>query len=648
MSKTTGYTYNNRGLLAGMTLPETISTTYIRNDLGLITRIIDPNGDFWDKGYDQMGRLTSRTDPLSNKTSYAYDSRSRISTVTFPESSLQLTYDGSGKVVRRLYSDGTDLKYTYDDNGRLLTTNGLTLSYDSRGGIVGSNGLIITRDNVGRVSTMTLATGKTVTYNYNIRGLVSQVSDWVGGSTNLTYDDDGRLSSIARPNGITTAYTYDQDGRLVGIVEQKGGIISSISLTRNGVGEITSAARNVPLMPDPSAGTRSFTYDAASQVSGYTYDKMGRLTADDTCTYTWDLASRLTSYTEGGNTVSFEYDGTGMRTGRSQGGVSRNYVWNYALSLASVSVVREGGSDIRYYIPLPGGRLLHSIEASDNTRRFYHFDEMGTTLYLTNDAGTITDSYGISPYGEITGEVGFTDNPFTFIGAYGVMREGTSRLFYMRARYYDSTNSRFLTRDPVKSLYGKRLDLYAYAAKNPLGYIDPEGLDEIFLERIFMDWDTINALQHILFPPLDPVGPPPKISFPGSNGGGNDIDNVVDNLFPEETLTPELEYVADQLSPFVYITPTPPNPSGEESDAKTSDIDNVVDYLFFEETSTPELEHVGLYLMDTMTIAPPVCTFGVRYEIENDTGKFFRPITSFTDEFQMSPPPRLNFLSHPE
>jgi len=66
---------------------------------------------------------------------------------------------------------------------------------------------------------------------------------------------------------------------------------------------------------------------------------------------------------------------------------------------------------------------------------------------LTNDAGSVTDSYAITPYGETVTQNGSTQNPFTWMGAFGVMQEGSTGLYYMRARYYDSTTARFLSPD---------------------------------------------------------------------------------------------------------------------------------------------------------------------------------------------------------
>ncbi len=122
----------------------------------------------------------------------------------------------------------------------------------------------------------------------------------------------------------------------------------------------------------------------------------------------------------------------------------------------------------------PNGTLLYSIEAADNTRRFYHFDEMGNTTFLTDDRGGVPDSYAITPYCEIDDHLGSTDNPFTWQGQYGVIHEGQG-LYNVRARHYDASASRFLSPDPFASSDPLEVEPYAYASGNPLLFIDPLG-----------------------------------------------------------------------------------------------------------------------------------------------------------------------------
>jgi len=523
--QTRNYAFDVRGLLTGITLPAGIAASFTRNDLGLITAITDPNGGFWTRSYDNMGRLTSQKDPLARTSAYTYDSRNRLSVATTPVGTATFTYDAAGNVTQRQYSDGTTLTYSYDDNGRVVSGNGLALTYDARGGIISSNGQGITYDDAGKISSITYAVGKSVLYSYNLRGLLTQVTDWVGGVTTLTYDDARQLVSLARPNGVTTQYTYDLDGRLSSITETKVTTLSSIALTRDAAGQITSADRNVPLSPALPAGSLPLRFDAAHQVTGFTYDGNGRLTHDAIRSYTWDLAGRLASYAGADGSASFTYDAFGMRTSATTSAGVLNYVVNYAIKLPSITTVRDSSGDRRYYVYLPNGVLLHAVEAADNTRHFYHFDEMGSTVFLTGDSGAITDSYGITPYGETVTKSGTTENPFTFVGARGVMQETGLGLYYMRARFYDGTTARFLSRDPAPSADPKEIDPYQYAALNPLLYIDPSGYQSASTTapsnptfKIKNDTENRCTPGHVdllqIFGDCSPPGPQPLFSVP--------------------------------------------------------------------------------------------------------------------------------------
>ena len=464
-----------RGLLSGIDLPASISTSYTRNALGLITTMTDPNGNNWLAIYDNLGRLTSSADPLGNTQTTAYDMRNRLDTLTFPDAlgALTLTYDPAGNVLQAAYSDGTTFDYTYDANDRLSAANGMTRSYDDNGWITESNGIAITRDPGGRISSMTLALGKTVNYAYDANDNLVQVSDWAAGITTFSYDDADRLTAISRPNGVNTTYTYDNDSRLTGLTE---GAVSSIVLARDAKGQITSATRIVPeTLSLTQAATKNQTFDAASQVDASSYDALGRLTDDGTRSYVWDLASRLTSYTESGNTIEFTYDALGNRLSRTESGVTRVFVWNEALGLTSVSIEKVGGVDLRYYIHTPGGLLLYRLEAGDNTRRDYHFDEMGNTLFLSDVGGAVMAGYAYSPYGELISRSGVIENAHTWQGQLGVAHEGTSGLYYIRARYYDSSTGRFISRDPLKSISPREVNPYQYALNNPLRFVDPLG-----------------------------------------------------------------------------------------------------------------------------------------------------------------------------
>ena len=173
----------------------------------------------------------------------------------------------------------------------------------------------------------------------------------------------------------------------------------------------------MPLAVSPAELTSTTnTFDGASQLIGTTYDALGRTTAAGADTYTWDLASRLTGYTREGTAVTATYDAAGLRLSRTVGSATRSYVWNYVLGIPSASIEKQEGTDLRYYIHRPSGSLLYSIDAAGSTRSFYHFDEMGNTVFVTNDAGAAIGNYAYSPFGELIASTGGLDNPFTWQG----------------------------------------------------------------------------------------------------------------------------------------------------------------------------------------------------------------------------------------
>jgi RHS repeat-associated protein len=478
LSRSAQFSFDPRGLLTQSALPGGVRGSFALNELGLVTGMTDPNGNVWSSAFDNQGRLTTQTDPLGQAAGYQYNSRQHISTATLPQGSVQYSYDAVGNLTGQTYSDGTAIAFSYDADNRPTGGTGVSMGYDAAGRVTSSNGLQIGYDDAGRMAAVTYASGKPVKYTYDNRGLLNQVQDWVGGATAFVWDAARQLTSIAFANGVTQTYTYDSDGRIKTIAVAKGGTnISSVQITRDPNGRITAAQRSAANVPGPADMYAPFAYDAASQSYAASHDPLGRVTGDAMRTYTWDLASRLSSYQGADGSGSFTYDAFGQRISSTAGGTTRNFVLNYALPLPSVAVVRAGTADQKYYIWLPSGILLESVDATSGARRFYHFDESGSANFLTDDTGAVTDSYSVTPYGESVAHTGTSDNPFTFQGALGVMQEAPTSLYYMRARYYDSGSARFVSRDPKPSSDPRAMSPYQFCYGDPVQGSDPTGAD---------------------------------------------------------------------------------------------------------------------------------------------------------------------------
>ena len=59
---------------------------------------------------------------------------------------------------------------------------------------------------------------------------------------------------------------------------------------------------------------------------------------------------------------------------------------------------------------------------------------------------TSVNQYAYDPFGRVANTDGTQPNPFGFLGRHGVIDEGED-LSYIRARYYDSEQQRFVSKD---------------------------------------------------------------------------------------------------------------------------------------------------------------------------------------------------------
>ena len=115
--------------------------------------------------------------------------------------------------------------------------------------------------------------------------------------------------------------------------------------------------------------------------------------------------------------------------------------------------------------------LLFEVDESD-TATYYHYDQSGSTIALTDASGAVTDRVEYSPYGTITHRTGSTDTPYLYAGQFGIQQDSNG-LLHMRARYYSPELRRFITADPIGFAGG--MNWYQYANGNPISYVDPDG-----------------------------------------------------------------------------------------------------------------------------------------------------------------------------
>jgi len=495
------------------------------NILRTINRLYDDNGNLEAVRWINQGTLA--------ETQYSYDDRDRLQSVVKPGGlTKNLTYYENDLLHTREDYNNQTTTYVYDDHNRLYETqypdatnvivsrneNGQPTSVTSAGGASTFNYDVLNRmqnytdpygknvlydyDAAGRLEQLTYPNGKLVNYTYDNAGRLKKVTDWEGGVITYLYDVAGNLTEMQRSvGGIKTIYAYDMASRLTGIAEQDAtdATLWSYTYGLDQVGNHESVdVLNEPLTFTPVAQNVSYANDRTNNrllsagSTNYTYDNNGNrataATGGVTTTYSWDYENRLTRVaTPGGTSVQHVYDGMGNRIARIENGNETRYVLDLNGEMSRVLAETDAAGDVTAYY-VYGHGLVSRIEptgADSFVRHFYHFNNRGDTVALSNDSGIVTDRYAFDEYGKLMASTGTTENPFKFVGRFGVMYEGDDD-YFMRARFYDSEIGKFVSEDPL-GFGGGDWNLNSYVNGNPLIKFDPNGEEGHFLKSIAKD-----------------------------------------------------------------------------------------------------------------------------------------------------------------
>ena len=515
--KITAYDYDEAGNLITQTDANGHVTHYEYDGLGHRTATVLPLGQRSITSYDPVGNVKSTTDFMGQTITFDYDLLNRLVTKTYPDQlTVAYTYTLTGKPETVVDSRGRTT-YTYDAQDRLLSdteSDGSQLAY--------------TYDAAGNRTSLILSSG-TTHYTYDAQNRLSTVTDPQGGVTSNQYDLAGNLFLTKLPNGASEIRQYDSLNRLAYLENDgPGGVIDSFRYTLDKAGNRTRVVENTGrevdylydaldrlteekiadavlgnrtidytydavgnrlTMNDSAAGLTSDTYDAndrlltetlAAAVTQYKYDNNGDVlsqvqSATDQVFYNWDFDHRLAgeSVTQGSTTqqIKNQYDADGNRVSQTVNGQKTLYLIDKNVPVAQlVEQYTPGGVIQASYVF--GNQIIS--ERQNGATSYYHVDGLGSVRALTNASGVVTDRYVYDAFGRMLSQTGTTANPFLFAGQ---QSDGSSGLYYMRARYYDPAAGRFYGQDPVGATlqYPVSLDRYLYAGDNPVDRIDPSG-----------------------------------------------------------------------------------------------------------------------------------------------------------------------------
>jgi RHS repeat-associated protein len=252
--------------------------------------------------------------------------------------------------------------------------------------------------------------------------------------------------------------------------------------------------------------------------------------SDDSFGYVFNAADQMTrAYWQYGTIEDYEYDGDDLRLRKTTAGDEVVYIRD---ATGNVLAEYDGANTLLAEYVYANGRQVAKVEpgAGEDSFRFFHSDQLGTALVVTDDSGAVTWRGEYYPFGEEYSSEG-TPNQYRFTERETDQATG---LTYMRARYYNPHLGRFLTVDPVGGKVGssQSWNRYSYVLNNPVRHTDPTGMitdvpntmtGETFGGKPLMVGDATpeqRALSHAILTPLIALPFVPLASPSMLTGGG--------------------------------------------------------------------------------------------------------------------------------
>ncbi|MFA0965871.1 RHS repeat-associated core domain-containing protein [Pseudomonas amygdali] len=417
--------------------------------------------------YDILGRLTQETSPQGALT-YDYDPLSNLTTLTLPTGQhLNHLYYGSGH-LHQLNLDGQlisdmerdDLhREIYRTQGKLTSCFG----YDALGRKSWQYATTLPAEKLSQIQNPLIKPERYVEHAYNPI------------HRRYEYDPADELSrTLDKLRGEVT-YEYEANGRLLEHNPEKRfeGEAFRYDAAGNRLNFNTSRFDRVKDNRLKQWNNHEYKYDAwgnlVEKIVGivrwqtFTYDSENRLVKTETM-----ANSQVES------TSSYQYDSLGRRVAKQweiKGKTDqKRFLWQGLRMLREES---PGQSSLYLYEPgsyAPLARVDEKEGEVENKVYYFHTDQIGTPLEMTDAEGQIVWQAKYRPWGAIEKlVVNEVEQNLRFQGQYFDVETG---LHYNTFRYYDPEIGRFITQDPIGLSGGDNLYLYA---PNPYGWVDPLG-----------------------------------------------------------------------------------------------------------------------------------------------------------------------------
>ncbi len=437
----------------------------------------------WHHSYDELGNRTRTVRPDGHAIDWLmYGSGHVHGLLVDGEERLEIERDDLHREIRRTLSSRIGQSTLYDPAGR------------------------IERQTVQREKAPAPLSARR--YRYDTAGELTQIEDSRKGVTDYRYDPVGRLLEAIGPGG-KERFAFDPASNIVDPVQpdrapgysfaarSESTLPASVpkvlgNLLREYAGtHFDYDAQGNLVQKRSSAGTQRFEWDAYDRLSGASVDAPSRHSVSS---YFYDpFGRRIAKVVDGVETV-FGWDGEALAY-ESTDERSTHYVYEARSFVPMAQYVAAPVAGIETPVRRAGDRYtpeddpLQRVPVANGDARlmFYHCDQIGTPLMMTDEAGEVVWEATYKAWGEAPevierasavsgGEA--VKNPLRFQGQFVDEETGPH---YNRYRYYDPATGRFVSKDPIGLAGG--INVYQYAP-NAVQWIDPLGLATCPLQKL--------------------------------------------------------------------------------------------------------------------------------------------------------------------
>lgn len=422
--------------------------------------------------YDSAGNKSAFKVKVGDDTklslTYEYDGESKLTSVKDAEGNkvAGYEYDSNGNLSERSVA-GADLvtTYTYDYQNRLTK---LTNQTESAGVISKYQSEYLTNGQKSKETSEVLDekgknSAKTATYTYDLLGRITKETKTGSEDISYVYDSHNNRREMSVGNK-TTVYKYNQNDELLrtdtlnGETEENAVVIYKNDKNGNQLATI-----NRYEIPNDRKDGSYVDIDVT----------LGDNRLNENVVNHYNALNQLTETLTKNYKVSFTYDAEGLRTGKTVNGEKTVYVWDGDQVVMELS---EGGKVQKRYIR--GNDLVYADKGDEMEKTYYVTDTHGNVVQLLDETGNVTKTYEYDSFGNEVNPDKKDENPFRYCGEY---YDKETEEIYLRARYYQPSVGRFITRDTYtgESNEPLSLHLYTYCANDGVNMVDPSGHNRV-------------------------------------------------------------------------------------------------------------------------------------------------------------------------